>query len=264
MSKPALYHNGLSSCSQKVRLVLAEKEIEFESHDIDLLSGGQHDSEYVKLNPNHVVPTLVHEGHALIESTAIGEYLEDAFPKNPMRPADPVARHAMRLWTKRIDEKLHPVTAILTYAIGPRKMILSQPEAAREAVINSIPDPQRRAERRSVIEHGVKAPEFANAIRVFVDYFDAMEAALEHQPWLSGEAYGLADAGTLPYVLRVDQLAMSPMIESRPRLADWLTRATERPSYENAISNWVPEIAIELFKNQGQEVWAEVEPLTRA
>ena len=264
MSKPALYHNGLSSCSQKVRLVLAEKQIEFESHDVDLLSGGQHDSEYVKLNPNHVVPTLVHNGHALIESTTIGEYLEDAFPENPMRPADPAARHAMRLWTKRIDEKLHPVTAVLTYAIGPRKMILDQPEATREAVINSIPDPQRREERRSVIAHGVKAPEFANAIGVFVDHFDAMEAALEQRPWLSGDAYGLADAGTLPYVLRVDQLAMSPMIESRPRLADWLARATSRPSYESAISNWVPQIAIDLFKTQGQEVWPEVEPLTRA
>jgi hypothetical protein len=55
-----LYHNEISTCSQKVRLVLAHKSFEFESEEIDLLGGGQHDSEYVKLNLNHVVPTLIH------------------------------------------------------------------------------------------------------------------------------------------------------------------------------------------------------------
>ena len=41
-----LYHNAISTCSQKVRLVLAHKSLEFESEEIDLLGGGQHDSEY--------------------------------------------------------------------------------------------------------------------------------------------------------------------------------------------------------------------------
>jgi len=94
-----LYHNHMSTCSQKVRLVLAEKGLEFESHLVDLIAGGQHDPEYVKLNPNHVVPTLVHDGHVLIESSLIDEYLDDAFPDVPMRPKDPVAGHALRLWS---------------------------------------------------------------------------------------------------------------------------------------------------------------------
>ena len=83
-----LYHNALSSCSQKVRIVLGEKGLDWKSHDIDL-QGGQHDPEYVTLNPNHVVPTLVHDGRVLIESTLINEYLDDAFPETPLRPADP-------------------------------------------------------------------------------------------------------------------------------------------------------------------------------
>ena len=61
MANLELYHNGISTCSQKVRLVLAEKGLDFVSHDVNLLAGEQHDPEYVKLNPNHVVPTLVHE-----------------------------------------------------------------------------------------------------------------------------------------------------------------------------------------------------------
>jgi hypothetical protein len=58
-----LYHYPFSTCSQKVRLVLAEKKLDFVSHEIDLIAGGQHDPEYVKLNPNHVVPTLVEAAH---------------------------------------------------------------------------------------------------------------------------------------------------------------------------------------------------------
>ncbi len=57
-----LYHNAISTCSQKVRLVIAHKGLEFDSQDVDLFGGGQHEPEYVKLNPNHVVPTLVHHG----------------------------------------------------------------------------------------------------------------------------------------------------------------------------------------------------------
>ena len=114
-----LYHNGLSSCSQKVRLVLEEKSLDWQGHDVDLLTGGQHDAEYVKLNPNHVVPTLVHDGFVLTESTLIGEYLEDVFPDPPMRSSSPARRHEARLFLKQIDESVHPAASIVTYAIGP-------------------------------------------------------------------------------------------------------------------------------------------------
>lgn len=258
-----LYHNHLSSCSQKVRLVLAEKGLEFESHVIDLVGGEQHDPEYVKLNPNHVVPTLVHDGAVLIESSLINEYLDDAFPETPMRPSDPVARHALRLWVKQIDHHVHPGAGVLTYAIGPREMIKNQPEEIREANLASIPDPERRAARRSVIEHGVEAPEFAGALGHFLDLVDDMQARLTPGGWLSGDAFGLADAAVLPYVLRMDHLAMTPVIEARPKVADWLTRVQSRPSYETAIAAWLPQPVVDMFRKNGEAVWKDVEPLTR-
>jgi len=260
-----LHHASLSSCSQKVRLVLAEKQLEFESCEIDLVGGGQHAPEYVKLNPNHVVPTLVHDAAVLIESSLINEYLDEAFPESPMRPADLRARHAMRLWVKRIDEKVHPAAGVLTYAIGARPIALQQPPEVRDAAIEAIPDPVRRAQRRSVIEHGVKAPEFAGALRHFIELLDDMEAALVSEGWLSGERFGLADAAALPYVQRLDQLAMTPLLaaERRPRVADWLAGVRARPSYGPAITEWLPAPAIELFRGQGEAVWADVEPLTR-
>jgi glutathione S-transferase len=259
----ALYHNALSSCSQKVRLVLAEKDLDFESRTVDLLAGEQHDPEYVKLNPNHVVPTLVHDGRVLIESTLINEYLEDAFPETPLLPSHPADRHAARLWTKQIDEKVHPAAGVLTYAVGPRKMLLGQPAEAREAAIEAIPDPARRAARRSVIEHGVKAPEFTDALGHFLDLLDRMQEALASRPWLGGDAFGLADAAALPYVLRLDTLSMTPVIEARRRVADWLGRVQARPSYARAVEAWLPAPVVEMLKANGREVWADVEPLTR-
>ena len=259
-----LYHNAASSCSQKVRLVLAEKGLEYESHIVDLLGGGQHDPEYVKLNPNHVVPTLLHDGTVLIESSLIDEYLEDAFPDVSMRPADPAAAHAMRLWVKQIDEKVHPAAGVITYAIGPRKMVLAQPPEAREKLIEEIPDPERRAQRRSVIEHGVKAPEFAGALRAFLGLLDRMQAEVPEGGWLSGDRFGLADAAALPYVLRLDHMGLGRLVDARPAAADWLARVQARPSFEPAVGSWLPQPMIDVFRKNGEEVWADIEPLTRA
>jgi glutathione S-transferase len=265
LSDLALHHNGMSSCSQKVRLVLAEKNLPFTSHEVNLVTGEQHAAEYVKLNPNHVVPTLVHDGRGLIESSLINEYLDETFPAVSMQPAAPAARHAMRLWVKRIDEKVHPAAAVLTYAIGARPAVLAQPPEVRAAALAGIPDPARRAARASVIEHGVAAPEFAGALAHFLDLLDAMEASLAPGGWLSGDRFGLADAAALPYVLRMHHMAMTPLFSgsTRPRVADWLARVKARPSFETAITAWAPAPILNLFRTQGETLWADVEPLTR-
>jgi glutathione S-transferase len=260
-----LYHFAFSTCSQKVRLVLAEKGLEFESHEIDLIAGQQHDPEYVKLNPNHVVPTLVHDGHVLVESSLIIRYLDDAFPEPPLRPRDALGRYAVERWIKRMDEEVHPAAPIVTFAIGPRNLLLQQPREVREANLAAIPDPVQRATRRSVIEHGVKAPEFAGALGVFLDTLDAMEAELVDRRWLSGGRFGLADASLLPYVLRLEHLGMDPLLDrsSRPRVADWLARVKALPSYAAAVEAWAAPAAVEMMRGNGKQAWPEVEPLTR-
>jgi glutathione S-transferase len=261
-----LYHFGFSTCSQKVRLVLAEKGLEFESHEVDLMAGGQHAPEYVKLNPHHVVPTLVHDGQVLTESSLIVKYLDDAFPEPAMRPADALGRYRVDAWLKHADEALHPAAPTVTFAIGPRNVILQQPEEVREANIAGIQDPAERAARRSVIEHGVKAPEFAGAFGVFLDTLDRMESELEGRGWLCGDHFGLVDATLLPYVLRLEHLAMDPLLErrARPRVADWLARLKALPSYASAVEAWVVPAAVEMMRSNGARAWPEVEPLSRA
>ena len=93
-----LYHHNISVCAQKVRLALHEKGIDWEGHHIDLMKGEQTSPEYLAINPRGVTPTLVHDGNPVIESTIILEYLEDAFPELPLRPASALSRARMRVW----------------------------------------------------------------------------------------------------------------------------------------------------------------------
>ena len=75
-----LYHNGSSVCAAKVRVLLAEKGVGWTGHYLDVLAGDQFDPEYIKLNPNAVVPTIVHDGVVVTESTVICEYLDEVYP----------------------------------------------------------------------------------------------------------------------------------------------------------------------------------------
>ncbi len=260
-----LYHFAFSTCSQKVRLVIEEKGLEFVSHEVNLLAGEQHDPAYVKLNPRHVVPTLVHDGRVFVESTLINQYLDDAFPDPPLRPADAAGRYAVDSWIKRVDESLHPAAPVVTFAMGPRDALLELPEEVREANIEAIPDPRARATRRSVLAHGIAAPEFAGALSVFLDILDDMESALASSAWLSGDGFGLADATLLPYVLRLEHLAMDPLLsrDARPAVASWLERVKARPAYDRAVEAWAAPAAIEMMRSKGKELWPELEPLTR-
>ena len=80
------FHAPISTCSQKVRLVLAEKGLAYESALVDLTSGEQFKPEYLALNPSAVVPTLQDGGATFVESTLINEYLDDAYPEVALKP----------------------------------------------------------------------------------------------------------------------------------------------------------------------------------
>src|SRR5262245_6583097 len=127
----ALYHFDRSTAAQKVRLSLAEKGLAWESHYVDpsLSKRDQHDPDYLKLNPRGVVPTLSHDGMVVRESQVILEYLEDAFPTPPLRPASAHEQAQMRLWTKLVDESVHVDSRTIGQCVAMRFVIL-QADAA--------------------------------------------------------------------------------------------------------------------------------------
>jgi glutathione S-transferase len=82
-----LYDFGNSVCCQKVRITMRAKELDWESVKVDLFKAEQYDPKYLKLNPKGIVPTLMHDGKVIIESTLICEYLDDTFPEPRLIPA---------------------------------------------------------------------------------------------------------------------------------------------------------------------------------
>ena len=98
MSAIELYNAPQSTCSQKVRLTLAEKGLAFKEYRLKLFAGDQLRPEYLALNPNGVVPTVVHDGTPIIDSSVIMEYLDEVFPWPRLSPSDPKQRAEMRGW----------------------------------------------------------------------------------------------------------------------------------------------------------------------
>lgn len=139
-----LYEFGNSVCCQKVRLVLCEKGVVWESRQVNLFRSEQYDPEYLKLNPKGLVPTLVHDGQPVIESTVICKYLEAIFPEPCLMPAGAYERARMRLWSKAVDEGLHEGVTEISFSAMFRERMKNMSESEREARFRNVGDPKRR------------------------------------------------------------------------------------------------------------------------
>lgn len=258
-----LYHSINSVCAQKVRIVLHEKDLGAEEH-LMTLQGDQFDPAYLKLNPNAVVPTLVHDGRPVIESSVIMYYLDEVFPVVPLMPRAPHERATARLFNKLIDEYVHTACMTLSFATCFRPRMAAMSEAAREAEFAKAPSKKRSAIKRDVTALGLQSPYVAEAIDVHEKLLAWMDEALAHGDYLAGGAYSLADIGVLPYILRLELVKLAPMWAQRPRVTAWWERVRARPSTEDTITkrmtstDWAPFKAIE------PDPWPAVQKLLRA
>lgn len=193
-----LYHNDMSVCAAKVRTALNEKGLDFNLIHLDLRAGDTQKPEYLKLNPNAVVPTLVHDDRVIIESAVICEYIDDEWLDPPLKPTNSFGRARMRLWTKQLDEGLHAAVGSLSFAIAFRHQWLARSADDRSKWLAGIPQPDRRERLASLLDFGLESPYFAPAVKRYGKLFDAFEAALEHGPWLIGEQFSLAEVGYAP------------------------------------------------------------------
>lgn len=235
-----LYHGTTSVCSIKVRLALAEKALSWTGEVLDLQRGDQHRPDYARLNPNEVVPTLVHDGRVIIESTLICEYLDEAFPAPALMPADPYARATTRLWMKKIDDYLHAACSTVTFATANRKVLLRKSAEELAAHLARVPDPAYRERQRLAVADGLAAPHVALAVRNYDKYIGEMERTLAQTPWLAGDAYSLADAAATPYLNRAEMIGMDLLwTQTRPQVARWLERVRARPSFAAGVTQWL-------------------------
>ncbi len=262
-----LYHHNISVCAQKVRIALAEKELPHERRHINLMKAEQVAPDYLKINPKGVVPALVHDGQPVVESTVIMEYLDDAFPERPLRPAPPLARAKMRVWAQIPDAALHAACGTVTYAAAFADQIkAANSPAALEERLAKLPDRARAWRQQQLLEKGLDAPFVADAVKLHDKVLADMEKALS-AAWLAGESFSLAECAIAPYVLRLDRLGLARMWEKRPRVADWYARLQARRSWAEAITAFPVRGGGDYdddLKSKKIDVWPKVKQLLAA
>lgn len=256
-----LYHNDMSVCAQKVRLCLAEKGLAYDDKHLNLRAGDQKAPEYLKLNPNGYVPTLVHDGFVVCESVVINEYIDDAFATPPLKPADAKGRARMRGLTKFIDAAIFPSTGTVSMSIAFHHQY--SPEV-QELMAKAQPGWR---ERFSQLQKGADNPAFPAAIKRLDKMLADMEKSLADSggPWLLGKDISLADIGYAPYVTRLDQLKfLSHMIAKRPKTAAWYEAMKARKPYQDALAKWFNPKYLPLMDEKGTAAWPKVQALLAA
>jgi glutathione S-transferase len=258
-----LYDFGNSVCCQKVRITLVEKGLTWDAIRVDLFKSEQYDPDYLKLNPKGVVPTLVHDGTPVIESTLICEYIDDTFPDPPLMPKDAATRTRMRLWSKMVDEGLHEGVTELSFSAMFRERMKAMTPQMREKRFANIGDPRRRDRFKSTYEQGTQSPFVLYSIAAYERAFKAMEQTLsEGGPWLLGARPTLADINLMPYAARLDYLGLIGVwIDDRPRVRDWWARVQDWPSFRRGLRDLISEHEFAEMRTHGPKIRDEVAAL---
>ena len=250
-----LYTHPMSPCAQKVRMLLATKGLDWEARHVDLPNKANLDPAYLALNPLGVVPTLVHDGQVVIESSIICEYLEDSFPEPPQRPLDPHARAQMRFWMKHVDNKLHPACGTLQWPMVMRPGLMAKSEQERQALLDKIPEKPRRERQKRLVAQGLDAPDVADAVRVYRKTIEDMETALNNTTWLVSDDLSLADLCVAPYFQTLYQFSWQALFSDCPRVAAWYSAMRDRPEYQSGVSADFPAETLEQLQAAGSAVW---------
>ena len=195
-----LYEYPPSSNCQKVRLVLAEKNLPYESVLINLRKNDQKTAEYLRINPYGLVPALEDNGVVMYESTIINEYLDEAHPQVPLMPKDPGLRTRVRILEDFRDNHLYPAMKAIS-RVTRGIDVKDWDRAAIAAALDSI------------------AP-----------MFQRLEDELAGKEYLVG-SYSIADIAFTPNFTRQIELAVG-LPEKYSRVRAWVERLMLRPSYQ--------------------------------
>ena len=231
-----LYHGLPSTCSKKVRLVLYEKQLPFKSHLMDLRKFEQHAPEYLKLNANGVVPTLVHNGRVIIESSIIMEYLDDAFPQPPLRPRDPYGQYRMRLWLKYSDDVAYQAVYAPTWMILNRDAMNDLSPSQREQALARIPQEDRRKRWAEVSTHGFSEEVLRASVAKMRTCLTRCDDALAQSDYLAGNGLTLADFAMLPFIDRIRNLRPEFFSGAEyGHVENWYAGLKDRPAFAKAL-----------------------------
>jgi glutathione S-transferase len=231
-----------SSCSQKLRIFLNLKGIEWQSHIVDLFTNENFRPWFLGINPRGLVPVLVHDGAVHIESNDIIAYLERAFPAPKLIPAGHDNEVAALL---RHEDDLHldlrtlsfrfvfdrpgppkPAEALASYAANGSGTVQGAADRDKQTQIEFW----QRAAKEGFTDQAARAS--AQKFRVA---FDALEQRLATQPYLLGATLSVLDIAWFIYANRL-ALGGYPIARLHPRLGAWFGKLAARPEFAKEVA----------------------------
>ncbi len=203
-----LYHFWLCPFSRKVRILLAEKDLDFE---LQFEKIWERRAEFLGLNPAGQVPVLVEDdGSVLAESSAICEYLDEGYADVTFLGSDVQERAETRRLVAWFDLKFY---AEVTQNLVDEKVLkrfMAMGEPSSDAI---------RAGRHNVGYH--------------LDYIGYLA---DRRNWLAGDAFSLADIAAASQLSCVDYLGDVPW-DSHGAAKDWYARVKSRPSFQPLLKD---------------------------
>ena len=206
-----LLHHPLSAASRKIRLHLAEKDIEFE---LELEKPWERREAFLRLNPAGEVPVLLAEdGTPICDSAAISELLEEAHPEPPLLGATTLERAEVRRLVGWFEGKFWR-------EVGRN---LVEEKIFRRLHGQGGPDSQAlRAGRTNIHAH--------------LDYVGWLSM---RRNWLAGDRFSLADITAAAHLSVVDYVGDVPWSEHEDAKL-WYQRVKSRPSFRPLLADLLP------------------------
>lgn len=233
-----LWHAPLSSCSQRVRITLAEAGKGFESHLVNLEKGEHATRAYQAIHPKGVVPALVDEGDLFIESIDIIRHVAE--------------RHAPELLDRASEDLLALADAsqsdlkLLTFEFLFRGGPANPEDEVQAFQANHKNDYLRQFHRDFAA--GFAPDRIARAAEGTMDGFRNLDVLLaDGRRYLCGEKFTLADIAWMPNVHRF--ALMGWPFDRTPHLARWFAQVSQRPSYQSALMDWQPDEVTSAFSH---------------
>ena len=206
-----LFSARLSLFAKKVEIALAEKGIPFERVLVPFnqeTGYAPKNPDVIAINPKGQVPVLIDGDLELYDSTAILEYLEDAYPQIALYPAAPAERARCRLFDLYADEVMLVPLRALMHRTGPRPA-----------------DPSLWLEWETNAEQATSG---------LSTQFSRLEAALQHNQYFCG-IFGVADISIFMAVFYSQRLG-GPGLAAHPSLRAWYRTLRMRPAFAGVIA----------------------------
>ncbi len=204
-----LIHFSGSSCSQKTRIFLNLKGLDWVSHHVDLSSGENHSDWFLGINPRGLVPILVDDGEVHIESNDIIQYLEEKFPEPKLIP------EGYKTLTSELlkeEDDLHLDIRNISFRFLFGKLARKRPSSIKkfedyEGTIEGKEDSHKVKEvnfYNDFLKQGIPVDALKQSVTKFIKVYERFEQDLANQEFLLGEEVSVLDIAWFIYTHRLD------------------------------------------------------------